>query len=103
MTGTTRRRVTAPTSSTAMKFRGSDMASQTSDRVALTGTTICFFARLLGRSWAISGGMAQVFRSMNSTPSWLISVSMSCRSEMKPCFCRIVPRRSPVPSWSASA
>ena len=103
MTGITLRRVTACTSSTATKFSGSAMASFTSVRLARMGSTMYFFAMALGRSWAISGGMAQVFRSTNSTPSWSIRVSISCFSVMKPCFCSTAPRRSPLPDWRASA
>ena len=98
MSGITRRRVMARTSSTATKFSGSAIARCTSVRLAFTGTTICFFATFLGRIWAISDGMDREFRSTYSTPTWFISVSMSCRSVMKPWAWSTVPSRSPLPA-----
>ena len=103
MRGITLRRVTDWTSSMATKFSGSAIAMRMSVRVTRTGTTEYFFAMFLGRTWAISEGMVKLFRSINSTPSWLIRVSMSCFSVIKPCFCSTVPSRSPVSAWSFSA
>ena len=57
ISGTTRRRVTARTSSMATKFRGSAMATWMSVRVTRTGTTRYFLAMLFGTTWASSGAM----------------------------------------------